>query len=126
MPLPVVGHSTGCADDINVAYDRSAVRFRWFEAARKLNKGPGRPYSRIGEVRGPSEGPSEGPVTDTKAQGPRILVVDDNDDNRYTLTLYLNLESYGNIEVAEDGEAAIAWLERESFDLVLLDVMMPK
>jgi phosphoserine phosphatase RsbU/P len=65
-------------------------------------------------------------VTDTQPQGPRILVVDDNDDNRYTLTLYLNLEGYGNVEVAEDGAAAIARLEREPFDLVLLDVMMPK
>ena len=27
-----------------------------------------------------------------KAAGPRILIVDDNDDNRYTLTLYLELE----------------------------------
>jgi sigma-B regulation protein RsbU (phosphoserine phosphatase) len=65
-------------------------------------------------------------VTDTQAQGPRILVVDDNDDNRYTLTLYLNLEGYGNVEVAEGGATAIARLEREPFDLVLLDVMMPQ
>jgi sigma-B regulation protein RsbU (phosphoserine phosphatase) len=56
----------------------------------------------------------------------RILVVDDNDDNRYTLTLYLDLEGYRNVEAAEDGEAAIARLEREPFDLVLLDVLMPK
>src|SRR5438445_10947411 len=58
--------------------------------------------------------------------GPRILVVDDNDDNRYTLTLYLDLEGYTNIESAHDGEEAIARLAAESFDLVLLDVMMPK
>ena len=60
------------------------------------------------------------------AEGARILVVDDNDDNRYTLTLHLNLEGYGNIEIAQDGEEAIARLSAESFDLVLLDVMMPK
>jgi phosphoserine phosphatase RsbU/P len=65
-------------------------------------------------------------VTGEQAQGPRILVVDDNDDNRYTLTLYLELEGYRNVEVAEDGDAAIARLEREPFDLVLLDVLMPK
>jgi phosphoserine phosphatase RsbU/P len=58
--------------------------------------------------------------------GPRILVVDDNDDNRYTLTLYLELEGYSNIAVAHDGEQAIEQLKRKSFDLVLLDVMMPK
>jgi phosphoserine phosphatase RsbU/P len=58
--------------------------------------------------------------------GPRILVVDDNDDNRYTLTLYLDLEGYGNVETAQDGEEAIAQLKASDFDLVLLDVMMPK
>jgi sigma-B regulation protein RsbU (phosphoserine phosphatase) len=56
----------------------------------------------------------------------RILVVDDNDDNRYTLTLYLDLEGYANVETAQDGEQAIARLQAESFDLVLLDVQMPR
>ncbi len=60
-------------------------------------------------------------------EGPRILVVDDNDDNRYTLTLYLELEGYTRVETAHDGEEAIARLGGgEEFDLVLLDVMMPK
>ncbi|MBV8837777.1 MAG: SpoIIE family protein phosphatase [Alphaproteobacteria bacterium] len=57
---------------------------------------------------------------------PRILVVDDNDDNRYTLTMYLDLEGYQNVATANDGEEAVALLESESFDLVLLDVMMPR
>jgi sigma-B regulation protein RsbU (phosphoserine phosphatase) len=57
---------------------------------------------------------------------PRILIVDDNDDNRYTLKLYLDLEGYQHIETAQDGEEAIALLEVERFDLVLLDVMMPR
>ncbi len=61
-----------------------------------------------------------------KAAGPRILVVDDNDDNRYTLTLYLDLEGYTHVETAQDGEEAIARLQTAEFDLVLLDVMMPK
>ena len=57
---------------------------------------------------------------------PRILVVDDNDDNLYTLKLHLDLEGYTNIETARDGEEAIARLKASAFDLVLLDVMMPK
>jgi phosphoserine phosphatase RsbU/P len=61
-----------------------------------------------------------------KAGGPRILVVDDNDDNRYTLTLYLDLEGYSDFVTAQDGEEAIACLQEGDFDLVLLDVMMPK
>lgn len=56
----------------------------------------------------------------------RILVVDDNDDNRYTLTLYLDLEGYTDVEIGRDGEEAISLLKQKSFDLVLLDVMMPK
>lgn len=59
-------------------------------------------------------------------EGPRILVVDDNDDNRYTLTLYLDLEGYRNVVTANDGGEAIGRLKSELFDLVLLDVMMPK
>jgi sigma-B regulation protein RsbU (phosphoserine phosphatase) len=68
----------------------------------------------------------EKPIGEKVGEGPRILVVDDNDDNRYTLTLYLDLEGYTNVESAHDGEQAIARLEAESFDLVLLDVMMPR
>ena len=57
---------------------------------------------------------------------PRILVVDDNDDNLYTLKLHLDLEGYTDVATARDGEEAIALLETTAFDLVLLDVMMPK
>ena len=68
----------------------------------------------------------EAGITDPTILCPRILVVDDNDDNRYTLVLYLELEGYSDIQIAEDGEQAIARLDKESFDVVLLDVMMPK
>src|SRR5215468_7423747 len=68
------------------------------------------------------------PVTDSPphSQGPRILVVDDNDDNRYTFTRYLERSGYRDITTANDGEEAIARLKADAFDLVLLDVMMPK
>jgi sigma-B regulation protein RsbU (phosphoserine phosphatase) len=42
------------------------------------------------------------------------------------LALYLELEGYTNLECAHDGEEAIARLQSARFDLVLLDVMMPK
>ncbi len=67
-----------------------------------------------------------GDVLDTIGLGPRLLVVDDNEDNRYTLILHLEVEGYENITVAEDGEAALEFLRTREFDLVLLDVMMPK
>ena len=67
-------------------------------------------------------------VTGDRPMGapPRILVVDDNDDNLYTLKLHLDLEGYTEVETARDGEEAIARLKTGAFDLVLLDVMMPR
>jgi len=56
----------------------------------------------------------------------RLLVVDDNEDNRYTLIMRLQLEGYENITAADDGENALELLRTQDFDLVLLDVMMPK
>jgi len=58
--------------------------------------------------------------------GPRLLVVDDNEDNRYTLIMRLEIEGYSNIAIAKDGEQALELLGSQDFDLVLLDVMMPK
>ena len=59
-------------------------------------------------------------------QDARLLVVDDNEDNRYTLIMRLEIEGYSNITVAGDGEAALDLLRTREFDVVLLDVMMPK
>jgi CheY-like chemotaxis protein len=57
--------------------------------------------------------------------GPHILVVDDNEDNRYTLERRLRREGFAAITCVEDGEKALAALESEPYDLVLLDIMMP-
>lgn len=56
----------------------------------------------------------------------RLLVVDDNEDNRYTLIMRLQLEGYENITETDDGENALELLRTQDFDLILLDVMMPK
>jgi phosphoserine phosphatase RsbU/P len=56
----------------------------------------------------------------------RLLVVDDNEDNRYTLTMMLSLEGYDDIAVANDGAQALEMLKAGEFDLLLLDVMMPR
>jgi adenylate cyclase len=55
-----------------------------------------------------------------------LLVVDDNEDNRYALTRRLAREGYANVATAVDGEEALALLRGKRFDLVLLDIMMPK
>jgi sigma-B regulation protein RsbU (phosphoserine phosphatase) len=67
-----------------------------------------------------------GDVLNANAPGPRLLVVDDNEDNRYTLILRLEIEGYQDITAADDGAAALELLRTQEFDLVLLDVMMPK
>ena len=55
-----------------------------------------------------------------------LLVVDDNDDNRYTLTRRLAREGYNNVTIAVNGREALDKLQSSGFDLVLLDVMMPE
>ncbi len=54
-----------------------------------------------------------------------LLVVDDNEDNRYTLTRRLSREGYANIATATNGREALELLQAKPIDLVLLDIMMP-
>ena len=54
----------------------------------------------------------------------RILVVDDTFDNRSVLRRRLVKRGFGVVE-AESGEEALDIIASQSFDLVLLDVMMP-
>jgi len=54
-----------------------------------------------------------------------LLIVDDNEDNRYTLTRRLQREGYSNLTAATDGQQALELLQSRPIDLVLLDVMMP-
>ena len=58
------------------------------------------------------------------AERGRILVVDDNAANRDLLSRRLMRAGHEVIE-AEGGAAALALLEQETFDLVLLDLIMP-
>lgn len=54
-----------------------------------------------------------------------VLVVDDDPAIRKVLTTTLELEGY-EIDVAVDGEEALARVEERVPDLMILDVMMPK
>jgi signal transduction histidine kinase/DNA-binding response OmpR family regulator len=55
-----------------------------------------------------------------------LLVVDDIDDNRFALTRRLAREGYKNVATAADGQQALELLNSRPFDLVLLDIMLPK
>ena len=54
----------------------------------------------------------------------RLLIVDDNKMNREVLRLRLDRKGY-ETEDAENGRQALALIAEQSFDLVLLDIMMP-
>jgi GAF domain-containing protein/DNA-binding response OmpR family regulator len=54
-----------------------------------------------------------------------LLVVDDIDDNRFALSRRLARQGYLNVTTAADGRQALELLNSKSFDLVLLDIMMP-
>lgn len=54
----------------------------------------------------------------------RILIVDDEDNQRKSLAIGLRLEGYQILE-ASDGEGALDVLGREPVDLAIVDLMMP-
>ena len=55
----------------------------------------------------------------------KILIVDDDVNICELLRLYLEKEGY-ETAIAHDGETAVEAFENGGFDLVLLDVMMPR
>jgi adenylate cyclase len=59
-------------------------------------------------------------------EGYALLVVDDDENNCYTLTQRLRRQGYGDVTTAQDGRQALELLRARPFDLVLLDIMMPE
>jgi DNA-binding response OmpR family regulator len=55
----------------------------------------------------------------------RILLVDDDAEIIESLRLALEAQNY-NVIIARDGNQGLALIERESPDLIILDMMMPK
>lgn len=56
---------------------------------------------------------------------PRLLIVDDNPQNLQVLGNLLEKSNY-YVEYAQSGKEAIEWTNTQSFDLILLDIMMPE
>ncbi len=63
-------------------------------------------------------------VTVETSVGGKILVVDDNENNREVLARRLERAGYES-DLAEDGVRALEKIEACSYDLIVLDVMMP-
>ena len=55
----------------------------------------------------------------------RILVVDDNRMNRLKLALGLQQQGHA-VSQSENGRVALEMIKTQSFDLVLLDIVMPE
>ncbi|MBD3362800.1 response regulator [Candidatus Dojkabacteria bacterium] len=55
----------------------------------------------------------------------KILVVEDEDTIREVVAAYLNQAGFTTME-AEDGEKALELLDKNSFDLIVLDLNLPK
>ncbi len=82
--------------------------------SRSVALAPGEPA--LSEHRAETRGPAVSPAT--------ILVVDDDEENRELLARRLTRQGH-QVRVATGGLEALALLQSEPVDLVLLDVMMP-
>jgi DNA-binding response OmpR family regulator len=65
------------------------------------------------------------PEEGDQAMAKRVLVVDDEPNIVMSLRFLMEREGF-QVEVASTGQAAVAALDREPADLVLLDIMMPE
>ena len=54
----------------------------------------------------------------------RILLVEDNPTNQQVVTLFLSHDGH-SVTIAESGGESLALVERERFDVILMDVQMP-
>ena len=59
------------------------------------------------------------------AEKSRVLVVDDEEALRYLLSTELAAEGY-EVDTAGDGDEAIEIIKKKDYDVVLLDIKMPR
>ena len=64
-------------------------------------------------------------INKTEPETNTLLIVDDNMNNIQVLASMLTNNGY-NVEFATNGKSALQWMEEETFDLILLDIMMPE
>lgn len=64
--------------------------------------------------------------SDIAGQNAAILVVEDSDQLRYLMVLMLRTLGYKNVSEARDGQEAIEMLRQRDFDLLVLDIEMPR
>lgn len=79
-----------------------------------------RPANSVTAASSAAAAPGDADVTNSA----KILLVEDNPDNRMLVKAYLKKQPY-EITEAENGEEAVAAFQSAEFDLVLMDVQMP-
>jgi signal transduction histidine kinase/HPt (histidine-containing phosphotransfer) domain-containing protein len=72
----------------------------------------------------PSTGKSTPPLSCKILQPAHVLLVDDNEDNRNLLCIYLRNTPY-TLKTAKNGEEAVIFFKQSAFDLVIMDIEMP-
>ncbi|MEM7586415.1 MAG: ATP-binding protein, partial [Acidobacteriota bacterium] len=80
---------------------------------------------RPGAAPSAAEAPAAAAEPSSAASAARILAVDDDPVNLQVLRNFLAVEDF-DLTLASSGEEALRLVQHHSFDLVLLDVMMPK
>lgn len=61
----------------------------------------------------------------TRMKEPRLLIVEDEQAISYMLVTILKKENFSYIDTAETAEEGLALCKEKSYDLILLDVMLP-
>lgn len=59
-------------------------------------------------------------------QEARILLVDDDPDYSEIVSIKLREKNFTNIDIAKNGKEALEKIEKNGYDLIILDVMMPE
>lgn len=65
------------------------------------------------------------PSSDAKLSGVKILLAEDSPDNVKLITRYLK-KAGAQVDVAENGIEAISKIKRNGYDIVLMDIQMPR
>ncbi|MFQ5449431.1 MAG: response regulator [Nitrospinaceae bacterium] len=68
--------------------------------------------------------PPPGATEPANGEGLRILLVEDSEDNRLLIQLFLKKTPH-LVEIAENGEVAVRMFDPGNYDLILMDMQMP-
>ncbi len=99
------------------------VAFGTYEEAPALEAEPSENLSMVYDVVATLQDLDAHKTSEPEAPG-HLLIVDDDETNRDLLSRRLKREGH-TFETAENGKAALDIARRSSFDVILLDIMMP-